>query len=235
MSIMSRILYFFVLISYAIGMFPAYITGIFFSKRACHRMAKRCLDVLDWIFVRSKHIELSPLTKKNYIFVPNHQCYIDGWTLRVLPNYSVLLIAIDYIKNVPIIGGILVFCDTTFKTLKKEHVSEGITETVIGKLKKDNDLSLLIFAEGGRQLDMKFNSNLRTGAFYIAKALNYDIVPIYETYGRILSDKEQAYYPDYYGKVNIVTGFPISPIGKTVEQLKEEYITQMNGIQAQFK
>ena len=231
----TRVLYFFVLTSYAVGMVPAYLTGFFFSKKTCHRVAKRCLTVLDWLFVRSKHIELAPLPKQNYIFVPNHQCYIDSWTLRILPHFPVLLVAIDFARKVPIIGGILVFCDTTFKTLKKEFEPEGITENIIGKLKKDNSLSLFIFAEGGRQLDMTFNNKVRTGAFHISKALNYDIVPIYESYGSILSDKAQAYYPSYYGKVHVVTGFPISPHGKTVDQLKEEYITQMNALQAQFK
>ena len=216
-------------------MVPAYLSGFFFSKGTCHRVAKRCLTVLDWVFVRSKHIELAPLTKQNYIFVPNHQCYIDAWILRILPQFPVLIVAIDFARKVPIIGGILVFCDTTFKTLKKEFEPEGITENVIGKLKKDNSLSLFIFAEGGRQMDNKFNSNLRTGAFHIAKALNYDIVPIYESYGSILSDKTLAYYPACYGKVKVVTGFPISPQGKTVERLKEEYISQMNTLQIQFQ
>ena len=231
----KRFLYFFVLTSYLIGMVPAYLSGFFFSRGTCHRVAKRCLTVLDWVFVRSKHIELAPLTKQNYIFVPNHQCYIDAWILRILPQFPVLIVAIDFARKVPIIGGILVFCDTTFKTLKKEFEPEGITENVIGKLKKDNSLSLFIFAEGGRQMDNKFNSNLRTGAFHIAKALNYDIVPIYESYGSILSDKTLAYYPAWYGKVKVVTGFPISPQGKTVERLKEEYISQMNTLQIQFQ
>jgi len=228
---LNRVLYFFVLVSYAIGMVPAYFTGCFFSKKSCHRVAKRCIAVLDWLFVRSKHIELAPLTNQNYIFVPNHQCFIDAWTLRILPHFPVLIVAIDFARKVPIIGGILVFCDTTFKTLKKEFEPEGLTENVIGKLKKDNSLSLFIFAEGGRQFDNKFNSNLRTGAFHIAKALNYDIVPIYENYGSILSDKEYSYYPASYGKIKVVTGFPISPQGKTVDQLKEEYISQMNTLQ----
>ena len=55
---------------------------------------------------------------------------------------------------------------------------------------------MFIFAEGERQLDNKFNSNLRTGAFHIAKTLNYDIVPIYENYGNILSDKAKANEPE---------------------------------------
>ena len=231
----NRVLYFFVLISYLIGMVPAYLTVFFCSKEICQRVAKRCASALDWVFVNSKHIELAPLTKQNYIFIPNHQCYIDTWTLRILPNFPALIVAIDFARKVPIIGGVLVFCDTTFKTLKNEFKSEGITENIIGKLKKDNTLSLFIFAEGGRQLDNKFNSNLRTGAFHIAKTLNYDIVPIYENYGNILSDKAMAYYPAYYGKIHIVSGFPISPEGKTVDQLREEYISQMNTLQGQFQ
>jgi 1-acyl-sn-glycerol-3-phosphate acyltransferase len=231
----NHVLYFSVLVSYIIGMIPAYLTGLFGSKEACRRVAKRCIAVLDWVFVRSKHIELAPLTKKNYIFIPNHQCYIDAWTLRILLQFPVLLVAINYAKKIPMIGGILMFCDTTFKSTNKEFKSEGITETVINKLKKDDTLSLFIFAEGGRQLDHKFNSNLRTGAFHIAKTLNYDIVPIYENYGNILYDKAFAYYPAYFGKIHVVTGFPISPEGKTIDQLKEEYISQMNTLQAQFQ
>ena len=66
----NHVLYFFVLTSYVIGMVPAYLSGFFFSKETCHRNTKRCIAVLDWVFVHSKHIELAPLTKQNYIFVP---------------------------------------------------------------------------------------------------------------------------------------------------------------------
>lgn len=235
---LQRFCYYTTLVSYGLGMLPAYFTGFLFSKSACHRVAKRCLAVLDWLFVRSQHIELAPLTKQNYIFVANHQCFIDAWTLRILYKYPILMVAIDYARKVPIIGRVLVFCDTSFKTLKKEFEPEGTTENIIGKLKKDKSLSLFIFAEGGRQLDRVFNPNVRTGAFHIAKALNYDIIPIYQTYGSILSDKDQAYYARFYGKVRIMTGYPISVQDKTVDQIKAEYLCQMNLLQidiSQFK
>lgn len=222
----QRILYFLVLFSYVIGMIPAYISTFVSSKETCRKIIKRSFSMLDWIFVRSEYTELSLLPKKNYIYAINHQCYIDGWLMSSL-QHDILVIAIDYLKHIPIIGRIFIYIDTVFKTLKKEFVAEGLTDKVIRKLKEHDSLSLYIYTEGERQLDNKFNKKLRTGTFHIAKSLNYDIVPIYQNYGNILNDKKQEYYPSYRKKIKTIVGTPISPEGKSAEKLKDEYIEQM--------
>jgi 1-acyl-sn-glycerol-3-phosphate acyltransferase len=230
MLILKRVLYLLVLLIYMIGMIPAFLIGLLAGKHRCRQMAKKSMAVLDRLLIKSKHTALAPLEKKPYVYIANHQCYIDAWTMSVIEQ-PVLLVVFDFVKYFPVIGSILKICDSCFKTLGKEFEKENVTAEIITKLKKDPKLSLFIFSEGGRQLDLNFNKKLRTGAFHVAKALGYEIVPIYETYGKIFNDKEMTYDFSQYGKTRVITGKPISPLGKTIDELKDEYIAQMEHLE----
>ena len=207
---------------------------------------KMCKFVYKWIekyVFKSEIIYLNPEFKfekdKNYILMPNHQTYLDCSLAFLLPN-RFTAVAIGYLENIPIIGSLCKTLDFTFTSNKTSIVSK-----ISNKLKNNNDMSLIIFPEGGRYYDENFKLNLlaiKTGGFAIAKELGYDIIPVYHNFYRYFKDNLKIYTkltkPSELSELSelvftknvIIVGNPIQVNNLSVDEIKSVYIDEMNKI-----
>ncbi len=121
--------------------------------------------------IRKKRINISGENlKKPSIIISNHQSHIDLILLLAL-NPKMVVLTTNWVWNSPFYGYVIRFIDFY-------NVNEG-NEAIIIKLKqKINDgYSVLVFPEGSRSEDQTI-TRFHKGAFYLAKQLNLDIVPI---------------------------------------------------------
>ncbi len=135
-------------------------------------MMYSCRVIVFGLFViKKKIINLSAESfKKPALIISNHQSHIDLLLLLML-NPRLIVITNNWVWNSPFYGFVIRFID--FFT-----ISEGY-DSIIGKIKNkvEEGYSILIFPEGSRSPDQRI-TRFHKGAFYLAKKLNMDIVPV---------------------------------------------------------
>lgn len=107
---------------------------------------------------------------KPAVIVCNHQSHID-LTLLLMLHPKIIILTNDWVWSNPFYGFIVRYAD--FYPVSKGH-EESIPFL---KAKMDDGYSILIFPEGTRSPDCKIK-RFKKGAFYLAKELNADIVPV---------------------------------------------------------
>ncbi len=173
--------------------------------------------------------------KERYIICPNHQTIdIYLYTLNILNNnfkYITTILDKILLYRVPILSWIWYLLDYKFVDPKKSN----ITNITIKQLNENNHLSLIIFPEGKLSEDLKFKEErVKTGAFQIALNTGLPILPIYHNLGLGLEHTNKPLALNYGASMKIYIGDPIYPDGKSVEQLKQEYIAQMKSIEEKY-
>ena len=164
--------------------------------------------------------------KERYIYCPNHQTG-DLYLFKLFVNEDKVqhlsVFHDSFAKYVPIVGWIWHILDHVYVQSKKT------VEMATNHLLKHKHLSLCIFPEVNKQSKLKFNENVKSGAFQMALNTGIPILPIYHNLGKGIVE---AYaYIHYNAHIKIYIGDPIYPKGKTVEELKEEYVKQMKTIE----
>lgn len=108
--------------------------------------------------------------KKPAIIISNHQSHIDLLLLLGL-HPKMVVITNNWVWNSPFFGYVIRFIDFF-------SVKEG-NEILVNKLKSkiEEGYSILVFPEGSRTKDQNI-TRFHKGAFYLAKQLNLDVVPV---------------------------------------------------------
>lgn len=222
---MESLMYYLTFIIFAIVNIPILISALIFYPFGLYipsLLSKIIYFIFDLVFLRSLIIYTHDLDKKqNYVQMLNHQGFIDGnlgFLLQKIPT----VLAIGYVKNIPVVGQIAQLFNFTFI----EKGKSNSVEIVVNKLKANPNLALALFPEGERLFDHKFHpEKVRSGGFAIAKQAGCPILPIYQTYGNILQDDSRKYRFD--GRSFIIFGKPIVTENKEVNQLIDEYCQEM--------
>lgn len=150
-------------------------------------MMYSCRGLVYLLFpITKKRINISGENfRKPSIIISNHQSHIDLVILLSLTPKMVVLTT-NWVWNSPFYGYVIRFIDfynvnnLFYKgaTPLVHNVNEG-NEKIIKKLKPkiDEGYSVLVFPEGTRSKDQNI-TRFHKGAFYLAKQLNLDIVPV---------------------------------------------------------
>lgn len=135
-------------------------------------MMYACRGIVYSLFpIKKKKINLSAENfKKPSIIISNHQSHVDLLILLAL-NPKMVVLTTNWVWNSPFYGYVIRFID--FFSVKEGN--EKLIEKL--KLKIDEGYSILVFPEGSRSKDQNI-TRFHKGAFYLAKQLDLDIVPI---------------------------------------------------------
>ncbi|OFX30692.1 MAG: hypothetical protein A2X08_07600 [Bacteroidetes bacterium GWA2_32_17] len=135
-------------------------------------MMYSCRGLVYLLFpITKKRINVSSENfKKPSIIISNHQSHIDLVILLSL-NPKMVVLTTNWVWESPFYGFVIRFIDFY-------NVNDG-NESIINNLKPkiDEGYSVLVFPEGSRSKDQNV-TRFHKGAFYLAKQLNLDIVPI---------------------------------------------------------
>lgn len=143
------------------------------KKKFLHNMMMSSCRVLVYsLFVIKKKI-INPSSenfKKPALIISNHQSHIDLLLLLMLTP-RMIVITNNWVWNSPFYGWVIRFID--FYTISDGH------NNIIDKLRKKigEGYSILVFPEGSRSPDQSI-TRFHKGAFYLAKELQLDIVPV---------------------------------------------------------
>lgn len=113
--------------------------------------------------------------KKSYIFVTNHQSYVDIPVLmKAIPN-TIRFIYKKQISKIPIFGWGMYL--SGYIPIDRENVRTAISslKKAAGKIK--DGISVVIFPEGTRSIDGSLG-DFKRGMFVLADEAKVDIVPI---------------------------------------------------------
>lgn len=114
--------------------------------------------------------------EKHFIFVGNHQSSIDPFALGSILNGSPhSWLVLDYYTKIPLIGFII---RKMFIPVKQEQTLES-SKALLKAIKSAKDqVSIMIFPEGGRYIDGKIHDFFE-GFAVIAKATGMPVIPVY--------------------------------------------------------
>ncbi len=138
----------------------------------CRIISITCKGILTVAtFVRKEHVNLSgEKFQKPAIIIANHQSFID---ILELLSFSpkIIMMTNHWVWNSPVFGGIIRYAGFF-------HIDEGYEVCVERMREKVKEgYSIAIFPEGTRTYDGKMK-RFHKGAFYLAEALQLDIIPI---------------------------------------------------------
>lgn len=169
-------------------------------------------------------------TSKRYIYMANHQSYIDPIIGGIIKIKSVIPVA-GYLKYIPLMGYNAIFSGAPFvKYTPKTKTRPRITDIMISILKSDTRMAMTLFPEGQRNFEDNFKlEDIKTGGFVTAIDVGIDIVPVYHNMMDRYDDVKMEYHTDK--KIYCVWGEPIKVEGKTIDQLKNEYYERMKELQ----
>lgn len=205
-----------------------------------HLLQRRIFDWIDSLWFQTTYF-VSPNIQKNtrYIFLPNHQAFMDPVIARIAttgPEQFLVTVAIGYVKYIPLIGlnlvmlGIPFIGDKTNKTTGRS-MNKGLVQMYTEYLQQYQNAVLVLFPEGQRNFIDQFKlEDLRSGGFVIAKNLNQQIVPVFHNIKDRFDDVKQEYNDKL--AVYCVYGDPIDVQGKELDDIKLEYHQEMLKLKA---
>ena len=193
-------------------------------------VAKIVYNLFFTIQIINKEHYQNVFFKERYIYCPNHQT-IDLYLLTLVINDNkfnqIITVSLEILLlTVPILSWVWYILGYIFVKTKKDNV----VKKTVTQLMNYNHLSLYIFPEGKQNSHLIFREDrVKTGAFRISLETGIPILPIYHNLG--LGMCHEPFYLNYGAQMKIYIGDPIYPEGKTVDELKEEYIKQLRMIE----
>ena len=216
MGLCGVLIFLIILCLYPFG--DKYVFG--FLKLACWFFERTLLNSDIYYYSKIKK-------NTNYVFMPNHQSYLDCLIAYLVPG-NIQGIAAGIVEKMPVIGRILKVMGVLFVNI--DGKKNSIVDRTVEKLKADHSRSLMIFPEGGRFFDGIFHTEkVRSGGFHIAKQTGYPIIPIYLTFGNVVNDPKKEY--NFWGKTCILVGETITTENKEVDIIIEEYVREMKRLE----
>ena len=124
--------------------------------------------------------------EKPAVIIANHQSFVDI-LLMLSTHPKIIMLTNDWVWNSPFFGKIVRYADYY-------HTADGY-ESLVDRLKErvDEGYSVLVFPEGTRSADCSI-LRFHKGAFYLAKELQLDIVPIAIYGAGQFCSKKQGFY-----------------------------------------
>lgn len=124
--------------------------------------------------------------EKPAVIIANHQSFVDI-LLMLSTHPKIIMLTNDWVWNSPFFGKIVRYADYY-------HTADGY-ESLVGRLKErvDEGYSILVFPEGTRSADCSI-LRFHKGAFYLAKELHLDIVPVAIYGAGQFCSKKQGFY-----------------------------------------
>ena len=190
-------------------------------------------DLLDKLFFNVKFINDGLIDTKNkrYIYLANHQAYLDPIIARkamISSDQYLVTIVISYAKYVPLLGMNLYMLGIPFYHYDKsgKSINKGLVQMYTEYLKENSSAVLTMFPEGKRVFSNEFKlENIRSGGFIIAKNTNSDIVPVYHNIKDRFDDVKREY--NSVAKIYCIYGTTISTENKDIDDIKKEYYESM--------
>ena len=155
--------------------------------------------------------------KKSYIFVTNHQRYVDIPVLmKAIPN-TIRFIYKKQLSKIPIFGWGMYL--SGYIPIDRENVRTAITSLKKAATKIKNGISVVIFPEGTRSLDGSLG-DFKRGMFVLADEAKVEIVPVAidGTYRILPRDKFKM--KSGHIKVTINEPIPYRKDPKLLEEIK---------------
>lgn len=120
------------------------------------------------------------------VIIANHQSFID--ILMILSTTpKVLMVTNTWVWNSPFFGWIVRYADFYHSSDGYEHLAERLGQRV------KEGYSIVVFPEGTRSVDCSIQ-RFHKGAFYLARLLKLDIVPVILYGNGLVSSKRQPFY-----------------------------------------
>lgn len=143
------------------------------SKYAFHYLLSKCTGSVIKMMFNVKKEMVNPqgeTFEKPAVIISNHQSFIDILAITML-NPKLILLTNNWVWNSPVFGSVV-------RMAGYYPVTDG-AEQSIQKLKaiSDQGYSIAVFPEGTRSVDGSIK-RFHKGAFFIADALQLDIIPI---------------------------------------------------------
>lgn len=163
--------------------------------------------------------------KQHYVIISNHISIADGLFLFLLPNTKTFIVAQKF-YNLPLVKYVFSTCKYYPVAKEDNNTTNGIVEKIYEDIKDKS--SIVLFPEGQRNTKGGAMLQFKSGAFRLAKDLNYMILPI-----RIKGTDKAI--PNggincYSADIDIIVGKPYTCYNLSVEEIKYysyEYITKM--------
>ena len=155
--------------------------------------------------------------KKSYIFVTNHQSYVDIPVLmKAIPN-TIRFIYKKQLSKIPIFGWGMYL--SGYIPIDRENVRTAITSLKKAATKIKSGISVVIFPEGTRSLDGSLG-DFKRGMFVLADEAKVEIVPVAidGTYKILPRDKFKM--KSGHIKVTINEPIPYRKDPKLLEEIK---------------
>lgn len=138
----------------------------------CRLIQLTCKSILAIAtFVKKEHINASGETfRKPAIIIANHQSFIDILVMLSLSS-KMVMVTNHWVWNSPFFGAVIRYVDFYYVGNGYEQVVESMRKKV------EEGYSIVIFPEGTRTYNGVMK-RFHKGAFYLAEALQLDILPI---------------------------------------------------------
>jgi 1-acyl-sn-glycerol-3-phosphate acyltransferase len=153
--------------------------------------------------------------EKTYIFMPNHESFLDGPLMFMLIPQKVRVILKKEIYRVPVLGQAMRCAEfVSVDRQGKEGGKKSIKKAVL--LIKEKKYSFLIFPEGTRSLDGRLQE-FRRGGFFLAQESRTDIVPVSISGTFELMPKGRFFVKK--GTISVIFHPPVSLQGRTFDDM----------------
>ncbi|MDE6872354.1 MAG: 1-acyl-sn-glycerol-3-phosphate acyltransferase [Bacteroidales bacterium] len=118
------------------------------------------------------------------VIVANHSSYLDiVWVMALSPK--LLIVAKEWVRKVPVFWPVAKFLGFYYS----DDGYESITETFAERVKEG--WSVVVFPEGTREIDGRIH-RFHKGAFYMAKVLDLEILPVVMYGNDVILPKHRA-------------------------------------------
>jgi 1-acyl-sn-glycerol-3-phosphate acyltransferase len=194
------------------------------SGKLQHRCARAWARTLLWIFGVRLNVtgfgQLRP--EETYIFCANHQSQIDTPIMLVALPMPFRFAAKKELFRIPFLGWHLHRSGQIPIDRRNPHTAVKAIRDAGGKLRKG--ISLVVFPEGGTSRDGAIKP-FKAGGFLLASQTGAEIVPV------TIRGSRQILSPRSYhvrgGKVDVIIGRPMPPLGEAPADLASRARTQI--------
>ncbi len=153
------------------------ITALFGLKTLPHRILPMCWGrICCWLYLLPVHVEGREQldTKQSYIFVANHQGYLDILLMYGYLGHSFKWMMKEYLKKMPIVGQACMISRQIFVGDSLASIQQAVKNA---RKTLQGGMSMSIFPEGTRSYDGTMGT-FKRGAFMLANEIGLPIVPI---------------------------------------------------------
>ena len=169
-----------------------------------------------WTFSKVKVLRKADLPKSPYIIVSNHQSLLDIPLILGYVDPSILFVAKEEVRRIPMIGAFVKEMGGVFIDRKNTVNAAKALKSVVERIEEGRNV--VIFPEGTRSYNGELGE-FKKGSLKIAMRTGAKIVPVALNGTFKITPKGSIFVRP--GKVKLMVGDPMDPEGfKTEEELR---------------